>query len=226
MSSTDADVVLTIATAPGARLRLRVPEGAVAERAADLPMVDVANLPGATVPVRVGYRADGLTLRAVCATAPSKGWAPGLEDLVLARATQIVRGALGGEVTRFEARDAVVVGARIEQRFDATVKRGEETATARGRHLLGFAGEAREGVLCTVACTEREGRDDCAALVDAAAPEGAWTTAPAPSALVRGILAAADRPMTAGAILVAAAIALAALVIARRPRPRATSRRS
>jgi hypothetical protein len=222
MSSSGADVVLTIAG--DARLRLRVPEGAIAEAAADLPVVDVANLPGATVPVRVGFRAGGVTLRAVCATAPSKGWAPGLEDLVLARATQIARSALGGEVTRFEARDAVVAGDRFEQRFDATVKRGGEAATARGRHVLGFAGEARDGVLCTVACTEREGHDDCGALVDAAATEGAWTEAPAPSALVRAILLAADRPLAAGGVLGAAALALAALVIARRPRPRATYR--
>jgi hypothetical protein len=92
--------------------------------------------------------------------------------------------------------------------------------------VLGFAGEARDGVLCTVACIEREGRDDCGALVDAATTEGAWTAAPAPSALVRGILLAADRPMAAAGVLGVTAIAVAALVLARRPRPRATSRRS
>ena len=222
MSSSGADVVLTIAG--GARFRVRVPEGAVAEAAADLPLVDVANLPGASVPVRVGYRGGGVTLRAVCATAPSKGWAPGLEDLVLGRASQIARSALGGELTRFEARDAVVVGARFEQRFDAAVKRGDQLAAARGKHVLGFAGEARDGVVCTVVCTEREGGDACAALVDAATPEGSWTEAPAPSALVRAILLAADRPTAAAGVLAVTAIALAALVIARRPRPRATRR--
>lgn len=226
MSSSNADVVLAIGPGTGARLRLKLPEEAITEAPGALPIVDVANLPGASVPVRAGFRAGGVTLRAVCATAPSSGWAPGVEELVLGRATQIARGALGGEVTRFEARDPAAVGARIEQRFEAAVQRGGETAAARGRHLLGFAGEARDGILCTVVCTEPEGRDACGALVEAATPEGAWTAAPAPSALVRGILLAADRPMTAAAILAVAAIALAALVIARRPRPRATSRRS
>lgn len=232
MSSTGADVDLAISPPGGASLRLRLPDGAVAEAAGDLPIVDLASLPGATVPVRIGFRAGGVTLRAVCATAPSNGWAPGVEALVLGRATQIARGALGGEVTRFEIGDTTAMGAgagadagaRFEQRFEASVRRGGAAATARGRHLLGFTGEGREGIVCTVVCVEAEGGHACDGLVDGATPAGRWTAAPPPSALVRGILLAADRPMTAAGALGAAMLALVALVVARRPRPRAALR--
>lgn len=224
MSSIAADVVLAVAG--GASLRLRLPEDATAEAVGDLPVVEVGNLPGAAVRVRAGFHGGGVTLRALCASASSNGWAPGVEDLVLGRASQIARGALGGEVTRFEAREAVAVGTRIEQRFEATVQRGGEAAAARGRHVLGFAGAARDAVLCTVVCTERAGGDGCTALVEAAAPEGGWVAAPAPSALVQGILLAADRPLAAAGVVGVAALALVALVLGRRPRPRATFRRS
>ena len=205
----------------GASLRVAVPEDAVAEPPGALPAIDVANLPGATVPVRAGFRGSSATVHVVCATAPSRGWAPGVEEIVLARASQIARGALGGEVTRFEGREIAAAGARFEERFEAGVRRGDATLAVEGRHLLGFAGEAREAVVCSVVCTEAEGRAGCASLVEAAAPVGAWVAAPAPSLVVRGILLAAEQPLWAGWIVCAATITLAALVIARRPRPRA-----
>jgi hypothetical protein len=71
-----------------------------------------------------------------------------------------------------------------------------------------------------VLCTEREGGGRCAPLVEAARAEGAWLAAPPPSSWVRAILAGAEHPRAASLMLGAAAIAAAALVIARRPRPR------
>lgn len=202
-------------------VRVLVPEAAVAEPADALPAIDVSNLPGAALPVRAGFRDAAVTLRVVCATAPSRGWAPGVEQIVMARASQIARGALGGEVTRFEATDTKAVATRFEQRFQASVKRGDEALAAEGRHALGFAGEARQAVVCSVVCAEREGGGRCAPLVEAAAPLGAWVEPPPPSLLVRGILLAAEQPMVAVGIVGAATILLATLVIAKRPRPRA-----
>jgi hypothetical protein len=200
-----------------------VPEGAIAEPLDALPAIDVSQLPGASVPVRAGFRGATEALRVVCATAPSRGWAPGVEAIVMARASQIARGALGGEVTRFDAKDTAAVATRFVQRFSARVKRGGEALAAEGRHVLGFAGEARQAVVCSVVCAAPEGRGRCAALVEAAAPLGAWVEAPPPSLLVRGILLAAERPHAAVGAVGAAMIALAAIVIARRPRPRGTT---
>jgi hypothetical protein len=205
----------------GAGLRLALPEGASPEPPGELPAIDVANLPGASVPLRLGFRSGALTLRATCATAPSRGWAPGVEELVLARATAIARGALGGEVERLTAGEVERSGPRFEQRFEGALRRDGEAFAARGRHWLGFAGEARAGVLCTVACVEPERSSACGALVDAAVTEGAWIEAPPPSALVRAILLAAEHPPATAAIAGALLFAAAALVIARRPRPRA-----
>ncbi|APR84413.1 Hypothetical protein A7982_09762 [Minicystis rosea] len=213
--------MIELPIAQGARVRIGTAEGAIAEPAASLPVLDLGNVPGASVPVRAGYRADDTTVRVVCATAPARGWAPGIEELVMGRVSQLAHGALGGEVTRFEAAEIVAIPPRFEQRFEARVQRGAEALTARGRHLLGFAGEAHEAVVCSVVCTEPEGRAGCAALVDAAGPAGTWVEAPSPSLLVQGILMAAERPPLAVGIVGALALALAALVIARRPRPRA-----
>lgn len=199
---------------------MRLPEAAAAEPAEALPAIEVGNIPGAAVPVRAGFHSDHVTLRVVCATAPSRGWAPGIEDIVMGRASQIARSALGGEVTRFEGRAIVAAGGRFEERFAARVTRGPDVLAVEGRHVLGFAGEAKAAVVCSVVCAEPAPRA-CAALVEAAAPVGAWTAPPDPSLVVRGILLAADHPAAAAAGMGAAVIAILALVIARRPRPRA-----
>jgi hypothetical protein len=201
----------------GASFSIVVPRDAVREPEGALPAIDVSQLPGASVPVRVGFRdAASMSVRAVCATAPSRGFAPGVEGIVMARASQIARGAIGDEVERFEASDVRHVGTRFEQRFSATTHHG---ARVIGKHVLGFAGEARDAIVCSVVCAEPGGARACSALIDAAATEGAWTLAPPPSLVVRAILLAADRPTQAIALLAAIVIALAAIVIARRPRP-------
>ena len=68
-----------------------------------LPTVDVPPIPGAALALRRGLTAEGgVELLAVCARAPSDRWAPGVEELVLGRATGIARGALQAEVDRFD----------------------------------------------------------------------------------------------------------------------------
>ena len=136
-------------------------------------------------------------------------------------------GALGGAVERFDAFEIAKVGQRFEQRFEATAALpGDARISARGRHMLGFAGEAKGAVLCTVVCVEpaappgSAATGHCAALVDAVAHEGAFTEAPPPSLLIRAILLAAERPEAALSIAAAVLLALVATVLARRPRPR------
>src|SRR3954468_23730402 len=102
MSSEERDLAISA----GASLHLRLPDGAIAEADSALPVIDLSALPGASLPVRAGFRGvgDGAPeLRAICAKAPSNRWAPGVEELVLERATWIARGALGGDVERLDA---------------------------------------------------------------------------------------------------------------------------
>lgn len=219
---------MTLPVTPEVRLRLTLPEGAVAEPEADLPGIDVSSIPGAKVAVRRGYRGEGgVSVRAICASAPSDRWAPGVEELVLGRVNGIVHGALGGEVEGFEASDIRAEGPRFTQGFEARVARADgQTLAARGRHTLGFAGEARSAVLCSVVCIEPSApgalgkQSRCAALIEASAPKGAFTEAPPPSLLIRAILLTAERPWASLGVAAAVALALIALVLARRPKPR------
>jgi hypothetical protein len=212
--------VTTIALPSSASITLKLPEGAAREAESALPRIEVGNLPGAWIAAREGWTRGPLALRAICAAAPPNGWAPGVEDLVLARATQIAHGALGGVVTRFEAAAITTEGPRFVQGFTGAVDREGTTLAVRGKHVLGFAGEPRVAILCTIGCAEPASDHACETLVTAASASGTWREAPPPNALVRSILLAADRPHAALAIAGAGALALAALVIAKRPRPR------
>lgn len=210
----------------GARLHLRLPDGAYEVGPGSWPHVDVSALPGASMPVRVGFRSAshfGLVLRVVCVQAPSSRWAPGVEELVLERASGIVRYSLGEDhIERLDVvGETARVGPRFEQRFEGHASRGgEEARDIRGKHVLGFAGDARDGILCSVMCGEDAGVHACDELVNAASAEGAWLEAPPPSALTRTILYAAEEPWSAAAIGGATALLAITLVLARRPRPR------
>jgi hypothetical protein len=202
---------------------LRLPENAAREEDSALPIVDVSNLPGARIAARIGYRSGSLALRVVCASAPADGWAPGVEEIVLARATQLAREALGGEVTRFTAAEGTAAGPGFNQRFEGAVRRGDEALEVRGRHWLGFASDSRDAILCTVACTEPGdlgAARSCEALIADAVPLGTWAEAPPPNLLARTLLLAAERPHGALAMLTMASLAAAVLIIAGRPRPR------
>ncbi len=217
----------TLQLAAGASLILAPPAGAVREADEAQPTIDLSNLPGARIAARRGYTSGGLTLRAVCAAAPAGGWAEGIEEIVLGRATQLAREALGrdargGEVVRFAVGESAAVGQGFAQRFEGAVRRGDEVLTVRGRHWLGFAGEPREAVMCTVVCSEPPTEHACDAAIVLSEPTGAWLSAPPPNLVARVLLLAAERPYPAAGVLLAASIAIAALILARRPRPRAT----
>jgi hypothetical protein len=171
--------------------------------------------------VQRGYADGRVTLRAVCAAAPAGGWAPGIEEIVLGRATQLARQALPGAASRFSASEAVSVGTRFELRFEATLGPEGGILSARGRHWLGFAGEPREGLLCTVACTEPAPGTACEPLLASAAPSGTWLDPPPPNLAARALLLAATSPWEAALALAVASLAAAAVILARRPRPRA-----
>jgi hypothetical protein len=187
-----------------------------------LPTVDVPPIPGAAIALRRGLSAEGgLELVAVCARAPSDRWAPGVEELVLGRATGIARGALQAEVDRFDTGAIAASGPRFEQPFEGAAHRGAVPLAFRGRHLLGFTSAAREAVLCSVVCTEPAAASSrCAPVITSLEATGTWTSAPPPSLLVRAILGTAERPARAIGIASALGLVLVLVIFARRPRPR------
>lgn len=219
MNSATRDPDLTLAVIAGTHLVVRVPAQATPIAPLDLSAIDVSGLKGATIPLSVGFRRDALTLRTACVTAPSQGFVPGVEGLVLERATAIATATIGG-VLHVTTKDPEVVDRRFEQRFEGTVQREPEALSLQGRHWMGFAGSARDAVVCTIVCTEPSSLSSCRGLVEGARAEGAWMEAPPPSMVVRGIFYGAAHPGVAGAIGGAVLLFSTALVIARRPRPR------
>jgi hypothetical protein len=215
-------VIVALPVTAETSLRLSVPDDAVDEPAEQLPVIDVSRLPGAAIALRRGFHSAGEgELRALCVTAPSDRWAPGVEELVLERASGLARGALGGEVTRFDLGALDRSGPRFTQRFEGSVLRGGAPWSVRGEHLLGFSGEARTAVLCSVVCVEPGAATKrCDARMESLRAEGAWTSAPPPSLAVRAILFTAERPALGVGMAGALALAIVALVLWRRPRPR------
>ncbi|AUX48361.1 hypothetical protein SOCE26_098950 [Sorangium cellulosum] len=211
--------------APGVELRLALLAGARETRETPqeaLPAIDVSAIRGAKVALRRGVEADGLSLRAVCATAPSRQWATGVEELVLDRASGITRGTLGMSIDRWEAGPIRATAQRFEQSFEAAGRAGAHAVAIRGRHVLGFAGSEHDVVLCSVVCVEpaQEAGARCGPLLDAAALEGTLVGPPEPDLLVRTILYAAEHPLPATAAFGLLAAAGITVLLARRPYPR------
>jgi hypothetical protein len=159
-------------------------------------------------------------MRAICVAAPASGWAAGVEEIVLGRASQLAREAVGGDAASFTISEPKEVGPGFEQRFEGRVHREDRTVAVRGRHWLGFAGAPREAFVCTVACVEPSPGASCEAVVAGVAPTGAWLGAPPPSLLARSMTFAASSPSVALGVVLFASLALATAVVVRRPRPR------
>lgn len=217
-------MIVTLPVTAETRLHLSVPDDATEVPTPRLPVIDVSRLPGAVIALRRGFHSaseGGSELTALCVSAPSDRWAPGVEELLLERASGLARGALGGEVTRFDVGAIDRSGVRFEQRFEGAVERGGATHRVRGEHLLGFSGEAKTAVLCSVVCVEPGAAGmACAPRLEALRAEGAWTSAPPPSLLIEAILFTAERPEIGLGAAGALVISIVALVLWRRPKPR------
>ncbi len=214
---------------PGVVLRLAAPAGAHEEPEGALPPIDVSAVPGARVVVKQGLSGDGVAVRVACVVAPSDRWAPGLEDLVLGRATGLATASLGVTVDRWEAGPIRTSGARFEQRVAGRTGDREGAVIA---HTLGFVGPDHDVVLCSIGCAlrgdapgagARAGAGEgvpagCEAVLAASSIEGPLEGPPPPSMLVRTVLLAAERPHEAGAIVALASAVVIAVLLARRPR--------
>lgn len=208
--------------APGLGLRLALPAGASDAPKEALPAIDVSAIAGAKVTLLRGVEADGLSLRAVCVTAPSRQWVTGLEELVLDRASGLMRGGLGVAIERWEAGPIHAQSQRFEQAFEGAGRAGARAVVIRGQHVLGFAGSEHDAALCSLACLEpAQGTGArCSALLGATAFEGTFVAPPEPGLLVRTIFLAAEQPLATTAAFGVLAAAGVTVLLARRPRPR------
>lgn len=213
--------MIEIAVAPGVTLSVAIPEDAREEAEGALPSIDVSAVPGARVTVRRGFADEAMAVRVACVIAPSDRWAPGLEELVLGRATGLAQASVGVAIERWEAGPITTVGARFEQRVTGRSGGREAAAIA---HALGFVGRDHEALLCSIACASKGGGSACAGVLDRSTIAGQLEGPPPPSLLVRAVLSAAENPFGAGILFAAlSAIAIAALL---RTRPRVPGRRS
>ncbi|MFO0592215.1 MAG: hypothetical protein U0441_32020 [Polyangiaceae bacterium] len=217
MSPPLGDEARSFDAAKGVVARVAIPAGAQEEAADKLPAIDVSAVPGARVTLRRGFSTDAVTVRAACVTAPSDRWAPGLEELVLGRATGLAIAGLGVTVDRWETGPLRTSGARMEQRVAGRTGDREVASIA---HTLGFVGDDHDVVLCSIGCAARgdPAIARCDELLAASAIEGALSGPPPPSLLVRSALSIADRPREAATIVAILGAVAAAVIIARRPR--------
>lgn len=195
---------------PAFALDLVLPLGATASEPS---RVDVSMVPGARVVLAHAWRATDSAIEAVCVVAPTSHWLPGLEATVLAGAIARVR--VAGSLDAMIRGPIEGAGTPFRQVFTGSA----HGVSARGVSVLGFVGEEREAVLCTAACVATvEGA--CSLDFEGASLVAELRAPPEPGPWLRAATAAAEhmRVTAAGAVLLTAAFA--ALLLARRPRPR------
>lgn len=224
---------MKIEVAPGVTLTVGVPEGARDEGEGALAAIDVSAVPGARVVLRRALRVEpasreaaspSMRVQAACVVAPSDRWAPGLEELVLGRATGLATASLSAPVERWEPAAIERSEGRFEQRL-AGRRAGVEVAAI--RHSLAFVGADHEVLLCSIGCASgasgASGASSasggaCSEILSRSELTGALVGPPPPSLLVRAVLLAAERPYECGAGAAALAVAVIAALLARRPK--------
>ncbi|MBK8258554.1 MAG: hypothetical protein IPK82_38575 [Polyangiaceae bacterium] len=147
-------------------------------------------------------------------SAPSDRWAPGIEELVLGRASALAIAGLGANVDRWEP-SAVQ---HIESRYEQTLRGVSSTNTSVWiRHVLAFAGSDHRVMFCCVGCY---GAPQCENVVRSATLHGADAGVPPPSLLVRAVLLAAQKPYeTSGLTAIVVLFAITVLLRFRRRVP-------
>lgn len=235
----------------GLTVSVLAPEGWSAIADAGLPDVDLGAVAGAKLSVRAGWahevadpsspHADRLVV--VCATAPTEGYAPGLETVIFERMNGVVRAELGKQasVERLETSPIEPRGVRFEQRFSASGEVGAELREgkvqvgaqgpdapkpvhvgAEGLHVVGFAGEPATIVACSTVCVEGDvAEGSCAGALASLAFEGPFRPPPTPKLLARGLAGVVTTPWAAAGVLFGVMTTLAGLLIALRATLRA-----
>ncbi len=213
-----------VVLAGGATLRFATTQSAVERPEESLPGFQVSGLPGARIALRRAYADDaGLVLHVACVEAPSDRWAPGIEDVVLGVANGVAHRAMSERLTidQWEVGPPVLQekqDQRFEQQLNGRAVRESSPVKLLGKHVLGFEGEQRDVVLCSVLCDEPRDQDECAQIVATASLTG-LVAAPPPSLLVRSVLFAAEKPMEASALVGVLGTLVVGVILSKRPRP-------
>lgn len=184
------------------------------ETAVELPPVELAGVVGATLVARRGFTDGVEILRVACVRAPSGRWAPGVEGLVLDRATAMAKETLP-PLERWSATAPTSTAGRFEQ----TLQGRSVDRHAVLRHVLGFIGSERDAVLCTTTCVAPQ-TGSCAERVARTSAHGAFVEAPPVNLWVQTILFAATKPYEAAGWGAALLVMVVSAVLWRRPRPR------
>jgi hypothetical protein len=182
----------------GPWIDVATPEGAAEIAPSRLPALDVSSLPGATL---VAYRgvavAPSVTVYGACVRGPSDRWVPGLEVGALDESPPL-----------------------RTQSFSGSGRDAEREVSLRGVHVLGFAGESKDVVVCSVACLEPRDGGACDPLIASVTASGPFGDEPPPGLLARTLVLVAEHPSSALALLAGACAGGVALLLSRRPRPR------
>lgn len=175
--------------------------------------VDFGHVPGASLAAAEAWTQDELRLDVVCVRAPTTLWMPGLEATLLDAAAARSREVL--ELSALSPGALQHEGHGWRRTFEGTADGGR----AVGRHELGFVGDARDLLVCSLACrgVHVEG---CARALHGLTVEAAYVAPPPPGRFAKAFLSALERPVTAVASVGVVALVAVAVLLRFRPRPR------
>lgn len=182
-------------------LELAIPLPAEA-RSSVATEVDLGVAPGLSLAEAEAWRWPGSEAQVTCVVASAWFWTPGLEGPVLDAASAITRKTLALPTLHPEA---IRPGPPFEQDYNG--------ADIRGRHWVAFHDE--QVVACSLTC--RGDAEGCERVRDGATMTSEATPEPGPILSAATTLAAAPRITGLGFGLVA--VAVAAAILWRRPRP-------
>lgn len=203
-----------------------VPAGFAVESADALHALNVSGLRGAEVVLQKGAAGPhGQVFRAACVRAPSSLWAPGLEELVFGQATWMSVGAMereGFSAIHLEGK-AMEHGAEppgtYTQAVWGTARGGDGDVFMAGRHWLGFTGDARDALVCTLLCRSPEAFSCEQSLVAVKLAGPGLVAEPSPSLWIRLIMLSAEHPVHAPSAAGLVGLLLVAWLLSRRPHP-------
>jgi hypothetical protein len=200
-----------------ARLSLGLPADARPRAASS---VDLSSAPGARLDLHQAWSyGQGAAIELVCVRGAADRWLPGLEDAVLGAASAMVRGH--GGWSSLAPGEMKALGGHLEQSF--RLQAGDsEARSGWGKHLLGFAGEPPELLLCSAVCSGAHptaGELDCELAVASLSAEGLGA-APPPGMLAGAAGWVMQSPVLAGCVVGACALGALSLLLGLRPRPR------
>lgn len=217
-NAAETDAFVDLAPLDGAlALSMRLPAGS---RPAQPSELDLSAAPGASLDVQQAWSfGSGGRVEVGCVAASAARSVPGLEPAILDAASAAARKA-GGWATLTPERLAFGP-LTVEQSFRAHTTAETSPPDVFGRHVLGFAGEPPQVVLCTVACAEQAAERPGVCQVSVATLRIEGFVEPPPAGwLSRAVGWASLHPLQATGAIVLVVLVAAALMLRFRPKPR------